>query len=70
MTGYAETISDYYMQEGEKKGEIKATLSIIDNLLNKCDINWSFITNATGVNQQQYYQMQQEFQQLSLSGLE
>jgi len=79
MTGYAETISDYYMQEGERKGEkkgekkgerkgeIKATLSIIDNLLNKGDINWSFITNATGVNQQQYYQMQQEFQKLSLS---
>jgi len=78
MTGYAETISDYYIQEGERKGEIKgerkgeikATLSIIDNLIDKGNIDWSFITNTTGVNQQQYDQMQQEYQQLSVSKLQ
>ena len=86
MTGYAETISDYYIQEGEKKGEkkgvkkgvkkgrkegeIKATLSIIDNLLDKGGIDWSFITNSTGIDQQQYSQMQQEYQQLSVSSLQ
>ncbi|KPA15674.1 hypothetical protein MHK_004120, partial [Candidatus Magnetomorum sp. HK-1] len=73
MTGYAETISDYYIQEGEEKGkregEIKATLSIIDNLLDKGDIDWSFITNSTGIDQQQYNQMQLEYQQLSVSQL-
>jgi len=61
MTGYAETISDYYIQEGERK----ATLSIINKLLDKGGVDWSFITNTTGVNQQQYNQMQQEYQQLS-----
>ncbi|KPA15856.1 hypothetical protein MHK_003937, partial [Candidatus Magnetomorum sp. HK-1] len=49
------------------EGEIKATLSIIDNLLDKGDIDWSFITNSTGIDQQQYNQMQQEYQQLSVS---
>jgi hypothetical protein len=78
MTGYAETISDYYIQEGEEKGvkkgrkegEMKATLSIIDNLLYKGGIDWSFITNSTGIDQQQYDQMQQEYKQLSVSELQ
>jgi hypothetical protein len=63
MTGYAETISDYYIQEGETK----ATLSIINKLLDKGGVDWSFITNTTGVNQQQYNQMQKDYQQLSAS---
>jgi hypothetical protein len=35
MTDYVETISDYYIQQGKKEGEIKTTLSIIDNLIEK-----------------------------------
>jgi len=33
-------------EKGRKEGEIKATLSIIDNLLDKGGIDWSFITNS------------------------
>jgi hypothetical protein len=64
MTDYAETISDYYIQAGEKKGKIEATLSIIDNLLKKKTADWSFISSATGVDEQKYSEMQKEYQQL------
>ncbi|ETR68735.1 MAG: hypothetical protein OMM_10220, partial [Candidatus Magnetoglobus multicellularis str. Araruama] len=81
MTGYAETISEYYIQEGKKegkkegeiigsqRGEMKATLTIIDNLINNNSSDWQFIASATGVNQQQYFKMQKEYQQLEASRL-
>lgn len=65
MTDYVETISDYYIQQGKKEGEIKTTLSIIDNLIEKAGTDWSFIANTTGVNEDQYCQMKHEYQQLS-----
>ena len=80
MSDYAETISDYYIQQGEnngkkigkrigkkigkKIGKMEATLTIINNLLTKAGIDWNIITNATGVDQKQYLKMQQEYQQL------
>jgi len=80
MTDYAETISDYYIQHGEKKGEKKgkkkgekigkkigkmeATISIINNLLTKAGIDWKTIKTVTGIDQKQYQKMQQEYQQL------
>ena len=77
MTDYAETISEYYILEGkkedkiigEKSGEMKATLSIIKNMLKKKTTDWSFIASTTGVDQQQYYEMQREYQQLEATHL-
>ena len=40
-----------------QEGETKATLSIINKLLDKGGVDWSFITNTTGANQQQYNQV-------------
>jgi len=64
MTDYPETISEFYILEGEKRGEMKATLSIIDNLMKNNGFDWQFIASTTGVNQQQYLEMQKEYQQL------
>ncbi|KPA11309.1 hypothetical protein MHK_008489 [Candidatus Magnetomorum sp. HK-1] len=68
MTEYAESISEYYILEGkklgEKSGEIKTMLSVIDNLLKKNSVDWSFITSATGIDQQQYFEMQREYQRM------
>ena len=68
MTDYPETISEFYILEGEKRGEkrgeMKATLSIIDNLMKNNGSDWQFIASTTGVNQQQYFEMQKEYQQL------
>jgi hypothetical protein len=69
MDDYPETISEYYILEGEKKGEMKATLSIIDNLINNNAADWQFIASATGVDQQQYFEMQKEYQQLEAARL-
>jgi hypothetical protein len=64
MTEYLETISQYYIMEGEKRGEMKATLSILDRLVKSKTVDWQSITNATSVDQQQYFEMQKEYQQL------
>jgi len=77
MIDYPETISEYYILEGEKKGEkkgekrgeIKATLSIIDSLIKNNAADWQTIANATGVDQQQYFEMQKEYQQLEATRL-
>jgi len=41
---------------------LKAT--IINNLLTKVGMDWGGITQATGVDQQQYFQMKKEYDQL------
>jgi hypothetical protein len=73
MTDYAETISEYYILEGEKRGEkrgeMKATLSILDNLIKSKAVDWQSIASATGVDQQQYFEMQKEYQQLNAACL-
>jgi len=70
MIDYPETITEFYIQEGKKEGKMEATLSIINNLLDKGGIDWAFITQTTGIDQQQFNQMQQEYQQLSVSSLQ
>jgi len=37
--------------EGRKQSEIKATLSIIENLIEKAGTDCSFIVNTTGLNE-------------------
>ena len=69
MTDYPETISEYYILEGEKRGEMKATLSIIDNLIKNNITDWKFISSTTGVDQHQYFEMQKEYQQLEAARL-
>ena len=81
MTEYAETISEYYTLEGkkkgkeigeksgEKRGKMEATLSIIDNLIKNKIADWESIAIATGVDQQQYVEMQKEYQQLKTAKL-
>jgi hypothetical protein len=81
MDDYPETISEYYILEGEKRGEkkgekrgekrgeMKATLSIIDNLIKNNVADWPSIASATGVDQQQYFEMQKEYQQLEAARL-
>jgi len=77
MTDYPETISEYYIlegkrigeQQGEKRGKMEATLSIIDNLIKNNATDWQFIASATGVDQQQYVEMQKEYQQLETARL-
>ena len=77
MDDYPETISEYYILEGEKKGEkkgekrgeMKATLSLIDGLIKNNVADWPSIASATGVDQQQYFEMQKEYQQLEAARL-
>ena len=47
-----------------KKGEIKATISFINDMITKAGIDWSIITRATGIDHQKYVQMQKEYEQL------
>jgi len=56
-------------ERGEKRGKMQATLSIIDNLIKNNATDWQFIASTTGVDQQQYVEMQKEYQQLEAARL-
>jgi hypothetical protein len=68
-----DTISEYYIlegkKEGKKEGKMEATLSLIDGLIKNNVADWPSIASATGVNQQQYFEMQKEYQQLEAARL-
>jgi hypothetical protein len=69
MDDYPETISEYYILEGKKEGKMEATLSLIDGLIKNNVADWPSIASATGVDQQQYFEMQKEYQQLEAARL-
>jgi len=56
-------------KEVKKRGKMEATLSIIDNLIKNNATDWQFIASTTGVDQQQYVEMQKEYQQLEAARL-
>ena len=49
--------------EGKIEGKMENSISIINNMKNM-GIDWGVISKATGVDQEQYQQMQIEYQQL------
>jgi addiction module HigA family antidote len=50
-------------REGKREGKMENSISIISNMKNM-GIDWGIISKATGVDQDQYQQMQREYQQL------
>ncbi|KPA17224.1 hypothetical protein MHK_002559, partial [Candidatus Magnetomorum sp. HK-1] len=58
---------DEWKLEGEIKGKMEGrmekSISIVDNM-KKMGVDWNFIANATGLNKQQYEEMQIEYQHL------
>ena len=50
-------------KRGEKRGKMENSITIINNMKNM-GIDWGVISKATGVDQEQYQQMQIEYQQL------
>ena len=54
---------DEWRLEGKREGKMENSISIINNMKNM-GIDWGVISQATGVDQEQYQQMQIEYQQL------
>jgi hypothetical protein len=54
---------DEWRLEGKIEGKMEKSISIINNMKNM-GIDWGVISKATGVDQEQYQQMQIEYQQL------
>ncbi len=62
MLTYAEELR----QEGRQEGEIKGEIKTIDSLLS-AGVEWTLITKATGITQQQFQILKEQLRQLSPS---
>ncbi len=69
MLTYAEELLQEGRQEGRREGEIKGKIEVIENLL-AVGVDWSPITQATGITPDQLQLLKQQLRQLTLASSE